>query len=201
MRDGRDVALSFKNAIVGEKHIYHLAKKWKEDQEISAYFVNKFGTDRAITVKYEDLLVDPENEIKKICKLLKIAYSEDILKYYESEESLITATSGEMWSNLTRPIIADNFNKYKKGLGTREIEFFEMMAGTMLTEYGYQLENNHSDGDLVFTSNDIKQFDLENLQMKRNFIKNASPLDVLKREGQNKLLLQIFERKSISIPL
>ncbi|MQY79255.1 MAG: hypothetical protein GH151_08705 [Bacteroidetes bacterium] len=26
-RDGRDVALSFKKAIVGEKHIYHLAKK------------------------------------------------------------------------------------------------------------------------------------------------------------------------------
>ena len=32
-RDGRDVALSFKKAIVGEKHIYALAENWKKDQE------------------------------------------------------------------------------------------------------------------------------------------------------------------------
>lgn len=31
-RDGRDVALSFKKAIVGEKHIYHLAQQWFKDQ-------------------------------------------------------------------------------------------------------------------------------------------------------------------------
>jgi hypothetical protein len=201
VRDGRDVALSFKNAIVGEKHIYHLAKKWKEDQEISAYFVKKFGPDRAITVKYEDLLIDPENEIKKICKLLKIEYSEDILKYYESEESLITANSGEMWSNLIRPIIPNNFNKYKKGLVYDEIVLFEWLAGSILKGYGYQLENQISDREIIFTSEDIKQFDLENIRLKQEFIKHASPLDIVKREGQNKFLLRLFARKSISIPL
>jgi len=201
VRDGRDVALSFKNAIVGEKHIYHLARKWKEDQEISAHFVEKSGPDRAITIKYEDLLIDPENEILKICKLLKIEYSEDILKYYESEESLITATSGEMWSNLIRPIMPNNFNKYKKGLTRDEIELFELLAGSILTEYGYQLEYPVPDQDLIFTSEDIRQFDLENQRLKEKFIRMASPLDIVKREAQNNFLLKLFERKSISIPL
>ena len=201
VRDGRDVALSFKNAIVGEKHIYHLAKKWKEDQEISAYFVKKFGPERAITIKYEDLLIDPENEIKKICQLLKIQYSEDILKYYESEESRITATSGEMWSNLIRPIIPNNFNKYKKGLIHEEIVLFEWLAGSILKGYGYQLENQIKDRKIIFTSEDIIQFDLENTRLKQEFIKHASPLDIVKREAQNKFLLRLFQRKSISIPL
>ncbi len=201
VRDGRDVALSFKNAIVGEKHIYHLAKKWKEDQEISAYYVKNFGSDRAITIKYEDLLMDPENEIKKICKLLQIEYSPDILKYYESEESLITANSGEMWSNLTRPIIPDNFNKYKKGLTPEEIQLFEWLAGSILNDYGYQPENKITDRKFVLTSEDIRQFDLDNIRLKQEFIKNASPLDIVKREAQNNFLLQLFERKSISIPL
>jgi hypothetical protein len=201
VRDGRDVALSFKNAIVGDKHIYHLARKWKEDQEISAYFVKRFGPDRAITIKYEDLLVDPENEIMKICRLLKIEYSENILKYYESEESLITATSGEMWSNLTRPIISNNYNKYKVGLFPEEIELFEWMAGSILTDYGYQLENLGSDRELIFNSQDIKQFDLENFRLKQEFMKKASPVDIVKREAQNQFLLQLFERKSISLPL
>src|SRR6516225_243508 len=31
-RDGRDVACSFKKAVVGEKHIYHIAKQWQQEQ-------------------------------------------------------------------------------------------------------------------------------------------------------------------------
>ncbi|MBR9997646.1 MAG: sulfotransferase, partial [Cyclobacteriaceae bacterium] len=201
VRDGRDVALSFKNAIVGDKHIYHLAKKWKEDQEISKYYIEKYGPERAITVQYENLLHDPENEIKRICRLLKIPYSEEILKYYESEESLITATSGEMWSNLTRPIISDNFDKYKNGLPSGEIILFESIAGNVLTDYGYRMENHFSGRELIFSNKDIIRFDLENLAMKQEFIQHASPLDLRKREAQNKLLLEIFERKSISMPL
>ena len=34
-RDGRDVASSFKNASIGDKHIYFLAKQWQSDQMLS----------------------------------------------------------------------------------------------------------------------------------------------------------------------
>jgi hypothetical protein len=201
VRDGRDVALSFKNAIVGDKHVYHLAKKWKEDQEISSYFVREFGPQRAITIKYEDLLLDPENEIKKICSLLNIEYSEKILKYYESEESLITATSGKMWSNLTQPIIQNNFNKYKKGLKKEEIVLFERIAGFILQDYGYTLENQFPTRNLTFSSEDIDRFELENKRLKELFIRQASPLDLLKRKAQNELLQRIYDRKMISLSL
>jgi hypothetical protein len=201
VRDGRDVALSFKNTIVGDKHIYHLAKKWNEDQEKSSYFVRKFGKQRATTVKYEDLLHDPENEIKKICYLLKIEYSEEILKFYESEESQITATSGEMWSNLTLPIIKNNFNKYKRGLSTDEIVLFERIAGNMLKNFGYVLENRIPQERLIFTSEDINQFDLENKKLKENFLRNASPRDLLSREKQDKFLQHIYDKKLISISM
>lgn len=98
--------------------------------------MKKFGHERAIAVKYEDLLVNPENEVKRICKILGITYSEDILKYYESEESLIIATLGELWRNLTRPIIHNNFIKYKKGMNISEIELYKLIAGWVLTDFG-----------------------------------------------------------------
>ncbi|WP_262915101.1 sulfotransferase [Niabella ginsengisoli] len=41
-RDGRDVAASFKKAIVGEKHIYPIAKQWTEDQEACLRLSKKF---------------------------------------------------------------------------------------------------------------------------------------------------------------
>jgi len=201
VRDGRDVALSFKNAIVGDKHIYHLAKKWKEDQEISSYFVKEFGPERAITIKYEDLLQDPEKEIKKICVLLNINYSRNILKYYESEDSQITATSGEMWHNLAKPIMKNNFNKYKKGLLPDDILLFEMIAGYVLEKFDYTLENKSNERQLTFTSEDIKRFDIINEQLKQQILQNAAPKDLTKREPQNKLLQYIYEKKLISISL
>jgi hypothetical protein len=45
-RDGRDVAASFKKAIVGEKHIYFLAKQWKQDQEECLKLRNTIPADR-----------------------------------------------------------------------------------------------------------------------------------------------------------
>jgi hypothetical protein len=95
----------------------------------------------------------------------------------------------------------NNYNKYKNGLTRDEIELFELLAGSILTEYGYQLENHVPDQDLIFSSEDIRQFDLENQRLKEKFIRMASPLDIVKREAQNKFLLKLFERKSISIPL
>jgi len=96
VRDGRDVALSFKKAIVGEKHIFHLARKWKADQDCSWKYIEEFGNERVIQIRYEDLLTTPEKEIGKICKLIGLEYSDRIFDYYHSRESQLTAASGEM---------------------------------------------------------------------------------------------------------
>ena len=66
-RDGRDVALSFKKAIVGEKHIYHLAKNWKNDQENSLNFLKDISDSRKHMLGYEELIKSPEKCLKQIC--------------------------------------------------------------------------------------------------------------------------------------
>ncbi|MBP6730869.1 MAG: sulfotransferase, partial [Chitinophagales bacterium] len=53
LRDGRDVAASFKNAIVGEKHIYFIAQQWKKDQEICAALQAKTDPSRFVLIRYE----------------------------------------------------------------------------------------------------------------------------------------------------
>src|SRR3954462_2626336 len=40
-RDGRDVAVSFRKAVVGEKHFYHIAKEWDEAQRLALAFRSK----------------------------------------------------------------------------------------------------------------------------------------------------------------
>lgn len=197
VRDGRDVSLSFKKAIVGQKHIYHLASKWCKDQEASNFYVNKFKPERAIQVKYEDLLHQPKLEIQKICKFIGLDYSNNILKYYESPDSKITADSGEMWHNLSKPLMKHNFNKYKKGLTTDEINVFEKVAGELMLAYGYKLENHLNSETHIFPMDDILEFDRVNAKLKEEILKKAVEKDLRKRYDQEQFIKQIYQERGI----
>jgi hypothetical protein len=197
IRDGRDVALSFRKTIVGEKHMYHLAKQWLEDQELSNYYTRKFGATRAIRVKYEDLLHQPQQEIQRICRFIGLEYSNNILKFYESKDSKITAESGQMWHNLSKPLMKNNFNKYKKELQPEDIDIFEKVAGKLLTEYGYELENQSNKKPYKFSADQIKSFDIVNDSMKEAIIKTAEKKDLRKRYEQEKLIQRIHSERGV----
>jgi hypothetical protein len=64
-RDGRDVACSFKRAVVGEKHPYHIAQQWQQEQELCIALQQKLGDGRVISICYENLIRQPEKEIKR----------------------------------------------------------------------------------------------------------------------------------------
>ncbi|HLF35393.1 MAG TPA: sulfotransferase [Cyclobacteriaceae bacterium] len=196
VRDGRDVALSFQKAVVGEKHIYHLAKKWKESQDLSDNFIKYYSPQRAIRIKYEDLLLSPEKEIRKICDLIGLKYSNKILNFYLSEDSLMTASSGDLWQNLTHPLISNNFNKFIKEMPKEELEIFESVAGDTLERFGYQRELDHY-LDLKFSHEDLKNFDLENERLKQMFLKTVHSKDLLLRQKQEEIIREIRSRNIV----
>ncbi len=198
VRDGRDVSLSFKRTIVGEKHIYHLANQWKNDQEIADYYVKRYGPARAIRIRYEDLLDDPAGEIRKICSFLNVPYSDRVFNYYNSDESWLAAKSGEMWVNLVKPIIRDNYNKYRSGLDRSEIEIFEAIAANLLQDYGYHVETDLNGQNYTFSEEEIQRFHQLNEQFKKEVMAKASPGELQKRIGQQQLISSIKERIGIS---
>ena len=71
-RDGRDVACSFKKAFVGEKHIYHIARQWKIDQEKALEVGRRIPSGRVIKLSYRELITDTESVLQKICSFLKV---------------------------------------------------------------------------------------------------------------------------------
>ena len=92
-RDGRDVALSFMKAIVGEKHIYFIAKQWREEQEAAISLMENIDSKRFAQVRYENLLANPEREIKTICSFIGADYDPSVLSFFKSNESIIGQTS------------------------------------------------------------------------------------------------------------
>lgn len=191
-RDGRDVALSFKKAIVGEKHIYHIARQWKREQDASVDLYEKLGGHRVIRLRYEDLLQNPQAELKRLCDFLGVEYSESAMSYHESEESKETANSGLMWQNVVKPVLADNHNKFLKELSEEDIRIFERVAGDTLETLGYALQFEKN--ETPFREEEIAGFTEINEQLKAEFRKKLRPEDLEKRRGQEELLKSVRAR-------
>ncbi|UOB16042.1 sulfotransferase family protein [Abyssalbus ytuae] len=187
-RDGRDVALSFKKAIVGHKHIYHIAKQWQKDQEACLKLKKRLGADRVFQISYEELLKDSEGSLKRLCAFLKVPFSQKMLTFYNSKESSLTAKSGKMWKNLNRPVMKNNHDKFIKELSQEEIIIFEQVAGGTLSTLGYNLVVPEPLKKHVFTKEEIEKFDIENNALKEQAIQNASGEDLEKRKEQKNFL-------------
>ncbi|MDO5977871.1 sulfotransferase family protein [Flavivirga spongiicola] len=164
IRDGRDVASSFKKTLVGEKHTYHLAEIWKTDFLKAKEVYHNVGKDRYLPIKYESLISDPMKVLQEINTFLDLSLDKSALHYFDSNESKRTAEAGFMWSNLTQPIMKNNTGKFLENLTKEDIEIFERVAGDILQENGYKLCSTHNKKE--FTQEEIQNFDDLNLKLK-----------------------------------
>lgn len=193
-RDGRDVALSFKKAIVGDKHVYHLAKQWKEEQDICLSLHRQYGDEKVFLLNYESLVAAPEDCMQRLCAFLQIDYRADMLKFYESGSSKAAAAAGDMWKNLEKPIMKDNTQKFLKELPAEEIEIYEWVAKDTLTALGYPLYSSLSNPSLISAAA-IQHYSQENAALKKQFLQTAPKNDVEKRAPQLQILNAIRNRK------
>ncbi len=191
IRDGRDVAASFKNSIVGEKHIYFIAQQWKHDQELSASLIKNTPANRLVQIRYEEFITNPKQALQPALDMLGLNWNDSILDFYLSDEAKRTAASGDMWKNVVRPVVADNMRHYSEKLTTTEIEIFEQVAGNMLTYYGYQTDSNITPAK--FTKQQLEDFAKENNTLKQQAALKYE-LDARVRIPQQKLLADIRNR-------
>ena len=191
-RDGRDVATSFKKAYIGPKHIYQIAQKWHQDQIETDLFLSSLPSHRFVQVSYEALIQYPEKTLRMICEKLGIQFNDIMLDYYNSEESLLTSKSGNMWANVAKPIITNNSKKFHQLLTSEEIEIFESIASKSLLALNYELITS---GDPIdWTEKEINSFGKQNQQLIFDLQKSASQKERLNRAGQEKLLKKISQR-------
>jgi len=193
-RDGRDVACSFMKAIVGEKHIYHIARAWRKNQIACLELKKNTGTERFIDLRYEDLISSPEQEMIRLSEFLKLKYNPIIFDYYNSVESKNTSIAGKMWENVAKPILTNNSKKFLKELTKEEILIFESVAGDVLEKLGYELVYPEESKQLIISESAIAKYDQENLSLKEKSNSCADPEGMRLRMGQDELINDIKKR-------
>ncbi|MBX2924978.1 MAG: sulfotransferase [Chitinophagaceae bacterium] len=194
-RDGRDVALSFKKAIVGDKHVYHLAKQWKEEQDICLELYKQYGDGKVFLLNYEKLVAEPEKCVRSLCGFLNIEYRDEMMQFYESSSSRAAAAAGEMWKNLEKPVMQHNTNKYLKELSAEEIEIYEWVAGDTLQALGYALSSRLLHPELV-SPEAVLRYGEENKEKKKQFMATAPKNDIEKRQAQLDILQSVKTRNT-----
>ncbi|MGH8195802.1 MAG: sulfotransferase family protein [Woeseiaceae bacterium] len=136
VRDGRDVAVSWKRVKFGPEHVYPSARRWAEVLETGRRLKELLGPAQYLELRYEDLLQDAEATIRRICHYLGEAYSPEMHYFYRTNEKYPTDARNE--ANIAKPVMANNTGQWPRYLSPREIRIFEAVAGDTLESYGYE---------------------------------------------------------------
>jgi len=194
-RDGRDVAVSFHKAVVGEKHFYHIAKEWTATQELALRLREWIERSRFLCVSYEDLTGDPRRTSQRICDFLGVPYRESMLDFHRTEEAKRAATSSELWVNVTSPVLRNNSGKFLREASQQDICIFETVAGPVLDTLGYVRACVQPGEERPFTDAELRAFDEENVRRKEELRKLVDPSDLMRRDLQAGLLKSIKDRR------
>jgi hypothetical protein len=139
VRDCRDVAISAKKTIFNRYSVYYTAGLWKKEQQTGMYWLSKLSKDEIFLLRYEDLLTGPEGVVRALCVFLNEQYIEGMLTFFNGAEAKKSAGLSSAWENTSKPILKNNFDKFKKGLKAGEISLVEAIASEELDYFSYQL--------------------------------------------------------------
>jgi protein-tyrosine sulfotransferase len=136
IRDPRDVALSYK------KLTDHKAKntdfaiwKWNDSVKMLDYLLAR--TD-VLIIKYEELVCNPERELKKILSYLEISEDMSILSS-KSGASDMGVGDHSFHQNLDKPINSSSVGKWKLYLKDLDIKYAEQHTKLNRKRFGYPL--------------------------------------------------------------
>lgn len=197
-RDPRDVALSFSKAVIGDKHPYHVSKKWVELQELCLGTEQMLGQEQVMRVCYEEMTSHPERIIRELCEFLGVKFILQMLEFHRSSEADRTATKSTLWSNLTRPMMAGNSNKFLRDMPQEHVRIIESVAGPIIDRLGYERYFVQCGQEEQYTNAQIKTFDAENEQARQAMAGKTDPDDLKRRQHQLRIIDEIRHTLSVN---
>src|SRR5581483_2106316 len=152
IRDGRAVARSIMDLWFGPNTIEEAAEFWVA--RIDEARRKAAGLDHYIEVRYEDIVRDPEPQLRRICEFAELDFDPGMLTYYEkvpervaveappeevAPDGRVVATEERLkiMENVARPPDPALIDRWRTELPLADQRKFEAIAGERLRELGY----------------------------------------------------------------
>ena len=138
-RDPRDVAVSLTKVPWGAPTFPEALLFWKDFVEAREEF---FSTDgKCYTLRYEDLISSPVEELQKLCQFIGEDFEETMLDTSFTGKQV--NTQNVPWKEMaSRPIDASRLSIWRNELTSQENQFAEAFLGDHLEKYGYPREES-----------------------------------------------------------
>jgi len=138
VRDPRDMALSWKKAANLRGCVVRAAETWKNDQNHGLMLAHTLlPFDRTHIIRYEDLVRDTDSVLKRLCDYLGIMFEPSMIKLEMNEDNRTYSEKTPEWKNVTKPIMKENFNKFKNQLSEDEICYIETLCLEEMRAFDY----------------------------------------------------------------
>lgn len=153
IRDGRDMALSFRGMWFGPRSLEEAATRWVSWIEEARR--QSSGLSGYLEVRFEDLVNDTETGLRQICELIALPYDESMLDYHRSSERRLNemiqphpARDGDrvispeerkaIHSLTSSPPQPSRAGRWRREMTRDEQTRFEQIAGALLRELNYE---------------------------------------------------------------
>ena len=146
LRDGRDVACSLRthprHKVVDGKlvptgirrPIAGCARRWVRDIESSRRW---WSDPRFMTVRYEDLVLDPRPALERLMALVGEDWDEAMLEHASADSPFRDATRFAQNPEALGAVTTSSLNRWQRDFDVRDKRIFKRIAGPLLAELGY----------------------------------------------------------------
>ena len=139
VRDPRDVAVSQREA--WNAPAMSVAYRWMIDQKHQEEFQAIVSPERFVTVRYEDLVSDPEPQIRRVCDVLPIEFRPEMLEPHKRKHRGYADRETHKKRTL-EPITAKRIGRYRDKLSPAAIAAIERTCRRHMERLGYELEGH-----------------------------------------------------------
>ena len=137
IRDGRDVAMSLRTVRFGPNEPMSAAAFWERRVRAGRRDGDALGTARYHEVRYEQLVEDPERELRTICSFLELSWNPAMLDYPERVAGALPDDRRSQHRHEDRPP-TKGLRDWRTEMPAADVAAFEAVAGDLLDELGYE---------------------------------------------------------------
>ncbi len=139
IRDGRDVALSLIEVPHwGPTDVGTAALRWRQFVEAGREGARQIEPGRYIELRYEELVLSPEEPLRRVCDLVGLRFEPAMLRYHEHLDSLLPTISSPHIHERLRLPLTEGLRDWRTQMTPEDQAAFESVAGDLLEELGYE---------------------------------------------------------------
>lgn len=138
VRDGRNVVPSLLEVAHGPTRFPDGVEYWHTRVLTGRRTGERLGPGRYREVRYEDLVADPEPQLRELCGFLELSYSPAMLEYPTRVGELVAGTFDARQHLGISRAPTSNGRDWRTTMSDHDVQLFEAIAGDALDAFGYE---------------------------------------------------------------